>query len=77
VVEALKDTNGGSVVISEEEIIGACKRLARAGIFTEPSSAHAWAGARKLVVSGQISRSDRTVIILTGTGLKAQSVYSE
>ena len=77
VVKAVKDTNGGSVVISEEEIIGASKRLARAGIFTEPSSAHAWAGARKLVESGQISRSDRTVIILTGTGLKAQSVYSE
>ncbi len=76
-VKAVKDTNGGSVVISEEEIIGASKRLARAGIFTEPSSAHAWAGARKLVESGQISRSDRTVIILTGTGLKAQSVYSE
>ena len=76
-VKAVENTNGGSVAISEEEIISASKRLARAGIFTEPSSAHAWDGARKLVESGQISRSDRTVIILTGTGLKAQSVYSE
>jgi threonine synthase len=76
-VKAVQDTDGGSVAISEEEIIGASKRLARAGIFTEPSSAHAWAGAKKLVERGQISRSDRTVIILTGSGLKAQSVYSE
>ncbi len=77
IVDAVRNANGSSVAISEEDIIGATKRLASSGIFTEPSSAHAWAGARKLVESGQIDRSDRTVIILTGTGLKAQSVYSE
>ncbi len=76
IVDAVRETNGSSVAIYEDEIIDASKRLARAGIFTEPSSAHAWAGARKLVEGGQISRSDRTVVILTGTGLKAQSVYS-
>ncbi|MGI9388198.1 MAG: threonine synthase [Methyloligellaceae bacterium] len=76
-VQAIQETNGGSVAISEEEIISASKRLARAGIFTEPSSAHAWVGAKKLIEDGRIDRSDRTVVILTGTGLKAQSVYSE
>jgi len=76
-VQAVQGTNGGSVAISEDEIISASKRLARAGIFTEPSSAHAWAGARKLIERGQISRSDRTVVVLTGTGLKAQSFYSD
>jgi len=76
IVLAVQATRGGSVAVSEEEIIGAGKKLARAGIFTEPSSAHAWAGARKLVESGQIGRSDQTVIILTGTGLKALSAYS-
>ena len=77
IVNAVQATCGGSVAISEEEIIATSKRLARAGIFTEPSSAHAWAGARHFVESGQISKSDRTVVILTGSGLKAQSVYSE
>ena len=76
-VQAVQETNGGSVAISEEEIVGACKRLARAGIFTEPSSALAWAGAKTLIESGQISQSDRTIVILTGSGLKAQSVYAE
>lgn len=75
-VQAVQATNGGSVAISEEEIISASRRLAGAGILTEPSSAHAWAGAKSLIENGQISRSDRTVVILTGTGLKAQSVYS-
>jgi len=77
IVQAVQKTGGGSVAISEEEIINASKRLARAGIFTEPSSAHAWAGARNLIESGHINRSDLTVVILTGTGLKAQSVYSD
>lgn len=76
IVAAVRETKGGSAAISEEEILNASKRLARAGIFTEPSSAHAWAAARNLIESGQISRSDKTVIILTGTGLKAQSVYT-
>jgi threonine synthase len=75
-VEAVQNTKGGSVVISEEEIIRASKRLAHTGILTEPSSAQAWVGAKNLVENGQIGSSDRTVVILTGTGLKAQSVFS-
>ena len=77
IVQAVQETNGGSAEISEEEIISASKRLACNGIFTEPSSAHAWASAKKLTENGQINRSDRTVVLLTGTGLKAQSVCSE
>lgn len=76
-VQAVQQTNGGTVAISEDDIISASKRLAGAGILTEPSSAHAWAGAKSLIESSQISRSDRTVVILTGTGLKAQSIYAE
>lgn len=76
-VQAIQDTNGGSVAVSEEEIISASKRLARAGIFTEPSSAHAWVGAKKLIATGQIDSSEQTLVILTGSGLKSQSIYSE
>lgn len=76
-VKAVQETRGGSAAISEEEIIATCKHLARQGIFTEPSSAHAYAGARKLVADGQISRADKTVVILTGTGLKSPSVFAK
>ena len=76
-VNAVKDSKGGSVAISEREILGACKRLSHSGVLSEPSSALAWAGAKQLVKSGQISRSEKTVVILTGTGLKSQSIYSE
>jgi threonine synthase len=76
-VEAVRNTNGGSVAISEQEIIATSKGLATAGIFTEPSSAQAYAGAKQLIREGQISRSDKTVVILTGTGLKSPSAYAE
>ncbi len=74
---AIRETGGGSVALSEDEIVAAAKRLANAGIFTEPSCAHAWGGAKKLIESGDIAASDRTVVVLTGTGLKAQSVFSD
>ena len=74
--KAVLDTVGGSVAISEEEIIATCKQLARQGVLTEPSSAHAYAGAKQLMETGQISRTDKTVVILTGTGLKSASVFS-
>ena len=76
-IDAINATDGGAVINSEAEIIAASKRLARAGILTEPSSAQAWSAARKLVDNGRISESERTVVILTGTGLKAQSAFSQ
>lgn len=77
IVDAVRDTKGGSTAISEDEILATCGRLARAGVFVEPSCAHAWAGARKFIETGEISASERTVVILTGTGLKAQAVYAD
>ena len=77
IVQAVRETNGGSVTVSEEGKASACKRLARAGIFTAPSSAHAWAGTKALIENGEIDPTDRTVILLTGSGLKSQSVYAE
>lgn len=74
-VNAIKATNGGVVTIPEDEIIRAAKRLARSGIFAETTSSHVWAGVRKLIESGQIASSDKTVAILTGTGLKSPSVH--
>ncbi len=74
-VKVIAETGGGTVTVSEDEILAATKRLARAGLLAEPSSAHAWMGAKKLVDNGSIAASDKTVVILTGTGLKAQSVF--
>jgi len=44
--------------------------LARAGFYTEPSSAVAFAAARRLRGGGVIDDHGSVVVVLTGSGLK-------
>ena len=74
-LHALRESNGGTIAISETEIVDASLMLARQGLYVEPTSAHAAAAFSKLIQSETISESDDTVIILTGTGLKTTSFY--
>jgi threonine synthase len=75
-LHALRDTNGSTVAIEESEIINASLKLARQGLYVEPTSAHAAAAFTKLSVENQISENEETVVILTGTGLKATFFYA-
>ncbi len=75
-VAALRHTNGGTTAVSEEEIAKASFELAAQGLYVEPTSAHAAAGFAQLIAEGQITTSQETVVILTGTGLKATPFYS-
>ncbi|MDX9898222.1 MAG: threonine synthase [Spirochaetia bacterium] len=59
---------------SEEEILECQLLLAKAGFFVEPGSATTLAAVRKLRVQGAIGAGDRTVIVLTGSGLKDMDV---
>ena len=75
-LHALRDTNGGTVAIGESEIINASLKLARQGLYVEPTSAHAAAAFTKLSLDNEISDNEETVVILTGTGLKATLFYA-
>lgn len=75
-LEALRETDGGTVAVTEEEIVDAAFALARQGLYVEPTSAHAAAGLHTLVAQNLIHRDDETVVVLTGTGLKATSFYA-
>jgi len=76
VVAALRDSGGGAVSLTEREIIAATLDSARQGLYIEPTSALAAAGARKLLRSGVIARSESSVLVLTGSGLKATESVS-
>ncbi|CAN5577004.1 pyridoxal-phosphate dependent enzyme [soil metagenome] len=76
VVAALRDSGGGAVNLTEREIIAATLDSARQGLYIEPTSALAAAGARKLLRSGVIARSESSVLVLTGSGLKATESVS-
>jgi len=61
--------------VEEQEILEAQAMLARAGFFVEPASATSVYALKKLVASGQIHPDDKTVVMLTGSGLKDFDVF--
>jgi len=69
-VRSLGEVKGDAVMVAEDEIARAFKELARKSFFVEPSSAVAYAAYQKHLQNERISEDTKTVIILTGTGLK-------
>jgi threonine synthase len=68
--ERLRETNGEAVIVEEAEILKAFKKLAKEGFFVEPSSAVAFAAYKKQLREKEVHAGDKTVIVLTGSGLK-------
>jgi threonine synthase len=76
-LRALRESGGGAVLLEESEIAEASLALARAGIYVEPTCAQAAAAFGKLRAAGRIAERETTVVVLTGTGLKATPRYAE
>lgn len=76
-VDIINETGGGTVTLTEEEIIVASLKLAKKGLYVEPTCAHAAAGFKKLMETKTISPKEETVVILTGTGLKSTFFYAD
>lgn len=77
VVGALRASGGGGVLIAEAEIAAAMLGLAKIGIYVEPTCAQAAAAYSKLLAAGSVGPEDVTVLVLTGTGLKATPRIAE
>jgi threonine synthase len=71
VLGAVRDTGGDCLAVTEDEIVAALRTFAEQGFFIEPTTAAAGAGLTRLIASGAISAGQTTVVILTGSGLKA------
>ncbi|MDQ3707361.1 MAG: threonine synthase [Chloroflexota bacterium] len=67
---AIEVTNGLVVQVADEDILDAKAVIDRAGIGCEPASAASVAGARRLVLDGDMGAGERVVCILTGHLLK-------
>ena len=76
-IHALRDSYGSTVAVSEENIIAALRQLALQGLFVEPTSATAAAAYSMLLASGAIAPAEQTVVLLTGSGLKAATAVAE
>jgi threonine synthase len=77
VLGTLRETRGGAVMLTEEEIGAATLKLARIGIYVEPTSAQVDAAFRRLLDAGTITPEQTTVLVLTGSGLKATPRIAE
>ncbi len=76
-LRAVRNSGGSMVAVSEDEIVAALGVLARKGFYVEPTSAAAAAGLTQLLASGAIKPKESTVLVLTGTGLKASEKIGE
>ena len=70
-IAALRKTRGGSVAVTESNIVRALGSLCDRGLFVEPTSAVAAAAFSLLLAEGRITPGDKTVVLLTGSGLKS------
>ena len=77
VLGTLRGTRGGAVTLTETEIAEATLDLARIGIYVEPTCAQAAAAFAKLLATGTITPEQTTVLVMTGTGLKATPRIAE
>lgn len=77
VLSALCISAGGTIAIEEADIVDAVKKLAARGIYVEPTSATGAAAAEQLLASGVIRSEERTIVLLTGSGLKASAFMTD
>jgi threonine synthase len=77
VLNGVRESGGEIVAVSEDEIVAALRSLAGKGLYVEPTAAAGAAGLSKLIASGAVKLRDRTVLVLTGSGLKASERIGE
>jgi len=69
ILEAIRDTDGEILIVTEKEIRAALREMGRKGHFIEPTSAATIAGLKKYLRKKR--RKETVVSTLTGTGLKS------
>jgi threonine synthase len=77
VLRAVRGSGGAVVAVDEAEIVSALRTLAARGLYVEPTAAAAAAGLTRLLAAGAIRPDESTVLVLTGTGLKASATIGE
>jgi len=68
---AVKESNGFAISVTDKEILTAHKEFIRkTGILCEPSCASVYAAYKKLIKQSNINPSEKTLLLITGNGLK-------
>lgn len=75
-LEYLRQSKGCAITLTEDEIMEAVLRLStQYGILAEPSGAISFAGISKALAEGIIQPGEKSLGIITGTGLKTIDIF--
>lgn len=74
---AIRLSGGMMVAVEEAQIVPALQDLAAAGLFVEPTSAIVVPALERLLAGGDIRPEETTVVLLSGSGLKAGTYTTE
>ncbi|MFH1567563.1 MAG: pyridoxal-phosphate dependent enzyme [Gemmatimonadota bacterium] len=77
VLEALRQSGGAAVTVSEAQIADGLLHLGRGGFCVEPTSAVVWHGLLEYLRPHPLPAESRIVLVLTGHGLKATGQVSD
>jgi threonine synthase len=78
ILDALRDSGGTAVAVSDAELISATSEIGAAeGIFCAPEGAACLPALRKLIAAGEVSSNERVVLFNTGAGVKYLEAFSE
>jgi len=70
-LQRIRESGGGGVVVDDQSILESIPFLARhTGVFAEPAAAASLAGLSAALDDGLVSRDERIVLLVTGSGLK-------
>ena len=71
ILDALRESNGTAVAVSDEELLAAVKEIGAAeGVFAAPEGAACLPALRKLIEQGRVKPDQRVVLFNTGAGVK-------
>ncbi len=77
ILQALRESNGNAVAVTDAELIDAMKLCGRLeGLFLCPEGAACIPGLRRLAQEGWVRPDEKVVIFNTGTGLKYLEVFA-
>ncbi|MGI8550920.1 MAG: threonine synthase [Dehalococcoidia bacterium] len=77
VLQAIRETNGGAVAVSDGELEQAVRTLAaEEGMLICPEGGAIYAGARKLLQQGVIHPDERVLLLNTGAGIKYPDILN-
>ena len=78
ILDALRDSGGTAVAVTDDELIGATKEIGAAeGIFCAPEGAACLPALRKLIAGGLVKKDERVVLFNTGGGVKYLEAFKD